>query len=232
MIIRYTIRFLFFTVAAVALYCVVVGAWARLSVAELVANYPGNPNPVELRRDYVQMMLKVEDPTFYRHSGIDISKGQGKTTLTSAIAREIFLFGADLKGLKGGAQSFYRVVFTGFKKIDLGRDMMAIILNQYLSKNEQLKFFVSNVYMGSLNGRQIRGLEQAARVYFSKPLSAISNHEMITLIAMMKAPNRYHPFKKPTALQKRVHRITRLLSGDCSPSGWFDTDYPACDGRR
>lgn len=231
MIFRIIIRLLFLILAAIAVYCAVVGIWARFSVAELVAIYPRNQNIVELPRDYVKMMLKIEDPNFYRHSGFDISVGQGKTTLTSAIAKEIFLFGGKLEGWRGKIQSFYRLALNPHKKIDLSRNLMAIILNQYLSKNEQLNFFVANVSLGSHNGVQIRGLAQASTIYFTKPLSDISKQEMIALIAMMKAPSHYHPFKNPAALKRRIGRITRLLAGDCFPTGWFDTTYGNCAGR-
>jgi membrane carboxypeptidase/penicillin-binding protein PbpC len=225
---RFIKIFLFLIFFACALYAVILGLWVRASASDLIELYPRNPNVVELPNDYVKMILKVEDPTFYQHIGVDISIGQGMTTLTSVVAKDIFLFGAKLKGFKGAMQIFYRGVFTICQKRDLGLDLMALILNQHLSKNEQLDFFLANVYMGSNKRVQIRGLEQASAIYFSKPLAAISRPEMITLIAMLNKPNYYHPFKNPKALKRRSYRIARLLAGECSPSGWFDTDYAGC----
>ena len=183
-----------------------------------------------LTTEQKDILLKIEDPTFYEHSGLDISEGQGLTTITSSLARNVFLFGKTLPGVKGNFQSFYRGVFKCCKKADLGRDIMALVLNQNLSKEQQLQLFVSSSYMGGYKGRQINGFQTAANSYFNKPLSALSNDEFMSLVAMLKAPNYFHPTKGAKNLEVRVSSIKKIIAGTCKPSGWLDTKYKHCAG--
>ena len=219
---------LFALLASITVYLSIVGIWAVLSVEELLDNEQVNIEQIQITEEQVSILLKVEDPTFYEHVGLDVSLGQGKTTITSSIARDIFLFRQKLSGVKGSFQEFYASVFQCCKKVDFGRDVMALVLNNYLPKEKQLSFYVSNSYMGSHNGKGVFGLNQASRAYYAKPLSVITAREFIGLVAMLKAPNYFHPVKKPEVHRFRTEKIEQVVSGKCKPSGWFDTSYEHC----
>lgn len=214
--------------AAIAMYLTVVGIWAAFSVEELLYKEHVNDDQIQITKEQVSILLEIEDPTFYEHVGVDVSSGQGMTTITSSIARDIFLFRQKLTGLKGGFQSFYANVFQCCKKVDFGRDIMALILNFHLTKEKQLSFYVSNSYMGSHNGNSVFGLGQASKAYYGKPLFVLSNEEFIGLVAMLKAPNYFHPLKNPETHKTRKDKIEQIVSGKCEPSGWFDTLYEHC----
>lgn len=220
-------------------YLLVAAIWAWSSVDELVdiavlmseASEVGEVGEsIPLSVEQIDILLQVEDPTFYTHIGVDISRGQGLTTITSSLAPHVFLDGPDLSGLKGGFQRFYRKVYLCCKRIDLGRDVMAMVLNANLSKEEQLGLFIRIVYMGRNEGDQILGLSLASREYFDTDLAALSRDQFIALVAMLRAPNRYHPTRRTENHQQRVRRIQLLLGGECRPSGILDTDYLGCDG--
>ena len=51
--------------------------------------------------------------------------------------------------------------------------MMALVLNAHLSKERQLAAYVTRVYMGTNDGTQVRGLQQAATSYLGKPLDQL-----------------------------------------------------------
>ena len=214
--------------SAITLYLAIVAIWASLSVSQLLLEVTiGSELPL-LNLEQKNILLKIEDPTFYEHVGLDISQGQGLTTITSSLARNIFLFGDRLSGIKGGFQSFYRGVFKCCKKVDLGRDVMALVLHRSLSKDQQLQLFASSAYMGGNKGTQLRGLPAAASSYFGKQLPNLSDVEFITLVAMLKSPNYFHPSKGAVQLKARVSSIEKILSGACKPSGWLDTSYKHC----
>ena len=215
-------------VAVITMYLIIVSIWASLSISYLLPAATIGSELSLLSLEQKKILLKIEDPTFYKHIGLDVSQGQGLTTITSSLARNTFLFGRELPGTKGRFQSFYRGVFSCCKKIDLGRDVMALILHRNLSKDQQLQLFVSSIYMGGNKGRQLQGLSSAASSYFGKTLPNLSNVEFITLVAMMKSPNYFHPLKGVEQLQRRVSSIEKILSGACSPDGWFDTSYEHC----
>ena len=219
------------TLCIIGLYLVVAGIWASFSVTELLLNSSTNNNQPFLTEEQSNILLKIEDPTFYNHVGIDLSLGQGLTTITSSLAFNVFLSGKKLGGVKGGFQSFYSAIFTCCKKIDFGRDVMALVLNKHLSKENQLRLFVSTAYMGQHNRTSVVGLPAAANIYFNKTISELSKEEFIMLVAMLDAPNYYNPISGIQQLNARVLRIKSILSGACKPKGWFDTEYEQCNGN-
>lgn len=228
MLSRNTKRILLIFPAVIVGYLAVAGLWASFSVDELLDKEQLNVDRIQLTEEQVSILIKIEDPTFYEHIGINISKGQGLTTITSSISRDIFLFRSKLGGVQGSLQSFYAGVFRCCKKFDFGRDVMALVLNCHLPKEKQLSFYISNSYMGSHNGAGVTGLSQASQAYYGKPLSEITNKEFIGLVAMLKAPNYFHPINKPETHKLRAEKIQQIASGKCQPNGWFDTSYEHC----
>lgn len=207
-------------------YLAVAAVWAWSAFDDARRLVP--MEAVELSNRQAAVLLRVEDPDFYGHHGLSLGQGQGVATISSALARELFLGKDRLDGVPGMMQTFYRGVFDCCKRIDLGRDMMALVLDARMSKREQLQRYSATVYMGTHEGQQLKGLAQAARSYLGKPLDATTDEEFIRLVAMIKAPNHYHPSRNAAALDERAGRIQALLLGSCAPDGWFDTDFEGC----
>lgn len=208
-------------------YLALAGAWAWTVLDEALATRPvADTAPLSARQTAI--LLRVEDPTFFEHAGLSIAPGQGVATISSALARDLFLGSGRLDGMSGAVQRFYRSVFDCCKRIDLGRDVMTLVLDSRMTKHDQLARYVATVYMGTHEGQQVSGLAPAARNYLGKPLEATSEAEFVKLVAMIKAPNQYHPTRGPEALAQRVARIEALLAGRCTPSGWFDTEFKDC----
>lgn len=220
-------RLLLLLPAFLLAYLAVVSMWAWSAFDDAIASAPVT-EAVQLSARQAAILLRVEDPTFYEHAGLSIGQGQGVATISSAVARDVFIGQGRLGGVSGVLQAFYRGVFSCCKRIDLGRDMMALVLDARLPKSEQLARYTATVYMGTNQGEQVNGLAQAARSYLGKPLEETTEPEFIRLVAMIKAPNQFHPVKNPAALAARVARIEALLSGQCAPNGWLDTDFAGC----
>jgi membrane carboxypeptidase/penicillin-binding protein len=211
----------------VAAYLGIAALWASASFDEAMAARPAvAANPLSAAQTAI--LLKVEDPAFFDHHGLSLADGQGRATISSALARELYLSGGWLGGREGMMQRFYRAVFDCCKKVDLGRDAMAMVLDAKLPKERQLAMYVDSVYLGTHRGMQVRGLPQGAQSYLGKPLSALTDHEFIGLVAMIKAPNRYHPVRDPAAHAERTARVGAMLAGHCKPGGWFDTSLDGC----
>ena len=217
--------------ALLLVYLAVAASWAHLSVDELLVQQAA-PAHAPLSPRQRAILLRIEDPTFYSHPGLSLADGQGVATISSAAARDLFLYDGKLGGIKGALQGLYRGVFECCKKVDLGRDMMALVLDSRVSKERLLAMYVAGVYMGRHEGRQVRGLEQAAQAYFGKPLAQLDDAESAGLVAMIKAPNAYHPEREPTAYALRLARVQAVLDGTCRPAGWFDTDYAHCAASK
>lgn len=212
---------------AVASYLLIAASWAWLNADVLLAR-PSIGHRAVLTERQTAILLRVEDPDFFTHHGLSLAQGQGLATISSALARELFLYGAQLDGAAGALQSLYRGVFDCCKRIDLGRDVMALVVDAKLSKARQLALYADGVYMGTHDGAQVRGLPDAALCYAGKPLALLTDQEFISLVAMIKAPNGYHPSKAPAEHARRAARIAALVAGQCQPDGWLDTAFDSC----
>lgn len=222
------LRALLAVMALLLVYLAVVIWWASASVDTLLAQRPAGSAP-QLTQNQLAILLQIEDPTFFTHRGLSLADGQGVATISSAVARDLFLYGPPLAGIRGRLQGFYRGVFACCRKVDFGRDVMALVLDASTSKARQLDLYVDGVYMGRHEGRQLRGLEQGAQAYIGKPLAALDDDEMARLVAMLTAPNELHPLRNPDAYTLRLARVRAVLAGRCRPSGWLDTSYARCD---
>ena len=216
--------------ALLLVYLAVAATWAATSSDELRAPHPVVPQ-VKLSPRQLDVLLAIEDPTFWSHPGLSLANGQGLATISSAVARDLFLYGPKLDGVPGQLQNLYRAVFDCCRKVDLGRDTMALVLDARVAKERQLAIYVSGVYMGRHEGRQVRGLQEAALAYLGKPLAALGDDEMAQLVVMIQAPNALHPIRNRAAYALRLARARAVLAGRCKPAGWFDTTYAHCTAK-
>lgn len=209
-------------------YLGIVWIWAASASPELLAEISRGRQDTVLKPQYREALLIIEDPKFFEHRGLDISNGQGLTTITSGLAKVVFLESHQLDGARGVLQSFYRGVFDCCKKIDLGRDVMALVLHSKTTKQEQLNLFLNNAYLGSFHGKGVVGFDDAAAAYYGKQLSDLTEEEFYGLVAMLIAPNYYHPLNNPSAHAERVKRVKAVVNGQCEPDGWRDLTYDHC----
>lgn len=157
------------------------------------------------------ILLMVQDPGFARHAGVDLrTPGAGLTTISQSLAK-IYHFERFTPGPEKIPQS-----------------IAAIAYEQRLTKNQELTLFLNAAYLGQDADETVRGFFEASRIYFGKPLEALTRAQFVTLVAMLIGPDVYHPDRNPEALAERVRRIERYLAGECSPNGLRDVTYEAC----
>lgn len=187
---------------------------ADAKTPEILAEWRAKPAPLKLQTlsaDQKQILLKVEDPAFYDHKGIDFtSPGQGMTTITQGLVKLMY----------------FHPFKPGFAKIE--QSLIArFVLDPKVSKDEQLTFFLNQAYFGHHGNKQIYGFAEAAETYFSKGFQDLTRDEFIGLVAMLIGPNHIRP-DNPKAYEMRVAKIKALLSGNCRPASLLDAAYTAC----
>lgn len=179
-------------------------------VIEQSRNRPLALDTIPPRR--LAMLLRVEDPGFFEHRGVDFSSpGQGMTTITQALVKR-----------------FYFDRFRpGFAKIE--QSLIArFVLDPAMSKRDQLEVFVNHASFGDFPEGPIIGLEAAARHFYRRPFAELGDREFLSLVATLMAPNALDPRRHPTANAERVRRIEALLAGRCAPRGLRDVTYEDC----
>lgn len=175
----------------------------------------GPPLLGQLPPDWIASLIAVEDPNFYHHDGVDDgTPGARQTTITQGLVKRLY----------------FRHFRAGFAKIE--QSLIArYVLDRAASKTDQLNLMLGLSYFGTIDGREIIGFPNAAAFYFHKPLTALSKHEFLELVAMLMAPNALDPQRHAAANAERVARIERLLAHQCAPRNHADVELHGCTGR-
>jgi len=193
-----------------------------------------------------QAFIAIEDRRFRSHWGIDprgivraawnnMRAGgvrQGGSTITQQLAKLVFL-NADRSIVRKAREA-----------------MIAFWLEAWLSKDEILSRYLSNVYYGD----NVYGLRAAALHYFSKDPEDLSIGEAAMLAGLMKAPSRLAPSSNLAGARERAALVVgamaeeqyltpaqaravrparlRLRSVREAPSGTYFADWVLPDARR
>jgi membrane peptidoglycan carboxypeptidase len=156
----------------------------------------------------MDMLLRVEDPTFRFHHGVDLATpGAGMTTISQGIVKLLYF----PDGFKPGIGKIRQSLIVQYA------------FDAQVSKDEQLDLYLNITYFGTAAGTSITGIDRAAQHYFGKSYAALSDDEFLALIGMTISPNTLKPGTAQSKL--RVDRIKRYLSGEVKPASVLDVEY-------
>jgi penicillin-binding protein 1B len=165
--------------------------------------------------DYVpNAFIAAEDVRFRRHPGIDpigimralVSNlrsgriGQGGSTIDQQLVKSLLL----------SSERTYRR-----KAVEA---ILAVILDARMSKDEILEAYLNEVYLGHQRGHSIRGLDEASRLFYDKAPEKLTPAEVALIAAIVPAPNRDTPEKRPEVARERRNRILERMKDE----GWLD----------
>ena len=164
-----------------------------------------------LTTQQLETLIKVQDPGFYDHDGIDFSsKGAGLTTLTQSLAKRL--------GFEKFTPGIGKIRQSGF----------ALGLDSVLSKHQQVALFLDTAEMGKGPDGWITGFHNAAEIIYQKPVAQLSENEFNSLVAVLIAPSRLKLSEPDAALNERVARITKLAHEKCEPNNFNDVWLEGC----
>ncbi len=187
----------------------------RLEPLEIGAIYPAHKEDrILLRIEDVPplltaALLAVEDHRFYEHSGIspaavlraalqNLKSGsvvQGGSTITQQLVKNYYL----------NQQRTLRRKFT--------EAIMALLLERRYEKEQILQAYLNEVYLGQAGDRAIHGFGLASQHYFNRPLDELSVEKLALLIAIVRGPTYYDPWRhEQRALQRRNRVIDAMVS--------------------
>jgi RNA polymerase sigma factor (sigma-70 family) len=184
--------------------------------------------PDELPDHVVHAFLAAEDARFYEHGPVDLraigraawhnwtrdERAQGGSTLTQQLAKQMLVQQMPEPGL--------------WRK--LSEVVMAVELERRLTKDEILARYLDAVYFGA----SARGLEDAARVYFDKPASALTLAEGALLAGIPSHPKAHSPFEDPERAERRRSEVLQAMAahGWASPQEVAAAEAEALPVRR
>jgi membrane peptidoglycan carboxypeptidase len=163
----------------------------------------------DLSKRQTEILIKVQDPGFYNHKGIDLSTpGAGLTTITQAIVKKLYF-----DKFKSGIAKIKQSLIARF------------VANKLIPKEDQLTLFINTMYFGNVDGKPIVGIEHAAKAYYDQPVKNLTEEQYISLIAMIVMPGTFHIIDHPEWNRDRTNRIKALIAGKYKPKGLMDQFY-------
>jgi len=163
----------------------------------------------------VRAILSIEDRRFFAHEGVDAAgvgrallswagwgtnsartQGQGGSTITQQLVKNTYL-------------TPERTLQRKYNEA-----MIATAIERRLSKQDILALYCNEIYLGQRGTFAVRGVEQAARVYFGKELKDLSLAEAATIAGMISSPNRYAPSRHPAAARDRRNTVIDAMLRD------------------
>jgi penicillin-binding protein 1B len=152
--------------------------------------------PETLRR----AVLAIEDRRFFEHGAVDFR----------GIARAAFSWGDEARELKqGGSTITQQLVKNTYLSPErtLRRKFreaaLATVVENRIGKQDIFALYCNEIYLGQRGAVAVRGVRQAARVFFGKGLKDLSLAESATIAGMIQSPGRYAPDRHPDAARAR-----------------------------
>lgn len=157
----------------------------------------------ELPQIYINAVISVEDHRFYEHNGIDVI----------AIGRAIINDIKAMSFVEGGSTITQQIAkneyFTQEKKITrkVAEVFVAFELEKQYTKNEILELYINTIYFG--NGYY--NIKDAAKGYFGKSITNLSDSECIMLAGIPNAPSVYAPTQNPELTKQRQKQVAEKM---------------------
>jgi penicillin-binding protein 1B len=158
----------------------------------------------------VQAVLAIEDRRFYDHVGVD----------PIGIASSVWDYATGRKSSLRGASTLTQqlVINTFFLTRDrspirkLQDQLMAVILERKLSKDQVLELYLNDVWLGQRGSFAVHGVAEASRLLFGKHISNVSLGEAALIAGTIQSPPRYSPFDHPDRAKDRRNVVLRAMA--------------------
>lgn len=150
----------------------------------------------ELPEFYIKAVISTEDRKFETHSGVKLS------SIIRAILYDIRTLSFEQGGSTITQQLAKNLWFTQEKRIErkFAELYAAFALEKALSKQEIFELYVNTIFFGS----GYYGVSDAARGYFNKDVSELSDYECAMLAGIPNAPSAYSPDASPELARQRL----------------------------
>lgn len=150
-----------------------------------------------------EAVISIEDKSFYSHWGVNVfrilgaaihnvrthSRGQGASTLTMQLARNLFL---------NDDRTFSRKIQEAY---------LAIQIERAFTKQQIFTLYANQIYLGS----GMYGFEAASRYYFSKHASQLTLTEAALLAGLPKGPVAFSPILHPEKALRRRNLVLAAM---------------------
>ncbi|MGM8931845.1 penicillin-binding protein 1A [Salinicola halophyticus] len=164
----------------------------------------------EIPKPLIDALLAAEDANFYNHPGVD-PKGLLRAAVELASSGDIQSGGSTIT--MQVARNYLLTLDQTFTR-KIREILLALQMEQILSKPEILELYVNKIYLG----HRSYGIAAAANTYYGKPLADLTLPQYAMIAGLPKAPSSFNPLANPErALIRRnwiLYRMRQLGSID------------------
>ncbi|MDQ1610122.1 MAG: penicillin-binding protein [Pyrinomonadaceae bacterium] len=163
----------------------------------------------------------IEDRRFFEHHGLDAT-GIGRALLSWTGGGGDAARGASAPEHQGGSTITQQLVKNTYLTPErtlsrkFNEALLAAALERRLSKEDIFALYCNEIYLGQRGAFAVRGVKQAARVYFGKELRDLSLGEAATIAGMIQSPARYAPDRHAEASRARRDAVLAAMLRDNS----------------
>jgi penicillin-binding protein 1B len=178
----------------------------------------------EIPEVLVHAILAIEDRRFFEHSGVDVNG------LARALLRNV----ADERMVQGGSTITQQLVkntyLTPEKTVQrkYAETMLSFALERRLSKNDIFALYCNEIYLGQRGAVAVRGVKEAAKIFYGKELRELTLSEAATLAGMIQSPARYAPAQHPEAARTRRDIVLAAMR----ENGWITAEQNTLAGAE
>jgi len=158
----------------------------------------------------IHAITSIEDRRFFDHHGLDIF-GVGRALLRNA---------GDERMGQGGSTITQQLIKNTYLTPErtlrrkYAEAMLAFTLERRLSKEDIFALYCNEIYLGQRGVLAVRGVDEAARIFFGKELKDLSLPEAATIAGMIQSPARYSPVRHSDAARTRRNTVIGTMVRD------------------
>jgi len=158
----------------------------------------------------VQAITSIEDRRFFDHHGVDVW----------GVARALLRNAGDERMGQGGSTITQQLVKNTYLTPErtlrrkYAEAMLAFTIERRLPKEDIFGLYCNEIYLGQRGALAVRGVDQAARVYFGKQLTELTLGEAATIAGMIQSPARYSPIVHNDAASARRNTVLGTMVRD------------------
>src|SRR5204863_6037121 len=168
----------------------------------------------EIPPQLVHAITSIEDRRFFDHHGVDVF----------GIARALMRNAGDERIGQGGSTITQQLVKNTYLTPErtlrrkFAEAMLAFTIERRLSKEDIFALYCNEVFLGQRGVFAVRGVDQAARVYFGKELKDLTLPEAATIAGLIQSPTHYSPIRRNDAARARRNTVLGTMVRDGSIS--------------
>lgn len=172
----------------------------------------------------VQAITSIEDRRFFDHPGLDIF----------GVARAMLRNAGDERIGQGGSTITQQLVKNTYLTPErtlrrkFAEAMLSFTIERRLSKQDIFALYCNEIFLGQREAVAVRGVDQAARMYFGKELKDLTLAEAATIAGMIQSPARYSPVRQNDAARARRNTVLGTMARD----GFITLDQAAATAKE